>query len=116
MSLIKIITFNNTLKEMISFLKKTFPSEKKFIEYKCKIDMVIDAKPTFIIDNFKYNVLNYKEKILNRDENFLLIELNKIYSNNQEFLDFNSVWNKKENTKEIKTKIFNYMIKLINTL
>ena len=116
MSLIKIITFNNTLKEMINFLKLTFPSEKKIIEYKCKINMVIDTKPTFIIDSFRDNILVYKEKIINKDENFLLVELNKIYSNNQEFLNFNSIWNKKENTEEVKNKIFNYMIKLINTL
>jgi len=115
MSLIKIVAFNNSLKELFSFLKKTFPTEKKLITYEFQIKMIIDANPNCIYNMFREHVLKYKEQVRKYDENFILHELKKVCGdNNVEFLDFNSIWKKKENKKENKIKIFQYLIKMIN--
>jgi len=112
-STIKIIAFNNLLKEMILFLKTTFKSEKKLTYYEFQIKTVILSSPQCMINLFKEFVVPYENKINACDEEFMISELNSIIGGKVEFLDFSTVWSKQENTLEVKAKIFQYFIKLI---
>ena len=108
----KISAFNNLLKVFVTFLKNTFPNEKTVALYESKLKIATKANPFLIFNAMKQYISPYKNKIDNRDENFLLNEIKQISEG--EFLDFKTIWFDKKNTIEVKDKIFKYMQSLIN--
>lgn len=108
----KITAFNNLLKVFIAFLKTTFPNEKSITMYEAKLKLATKANPFLIFNAVKQYISPYKNKIENRDENFLINEIKQMSEG--EFLDFKIVWSDKKNTSEVKEKIFKYMQSLIN--
>lgn len=109
----KIVAFNSLFFELCSFLQKTFKDEESLKNYEVKLNLLNKINPLLIYSSFKEYALPYQKHIIDCDESFFLQEINRLFKDTDEFLDFNKLWHKKENTLEVKARIFQYFRKLL---
>lgn len=64
--------FNNTLDKFIHELIRSFPAEKKFVVFKNAIKLVQKVNPRKVLILFIEYISPYKDKLLQRDEEFFL--------------------------------------------
>lgn len=111
----KVITFNNLLSQFLTFLRITFKDDK-ISEYETQIKLSEMLNPIYVYECFQEYVLPYRQKIEDCDEDFFITEMKKNDNGDTGFIDFKSLWYKKENTIEVKSKIFLYFRKFIKLL
>jgi hypothetical protein len=93
-----VTAFNDMLTQFLVELHKTFPDEKGIKKVMTTVDLLKSTNPRSIVDLYMKGIGPYAQKISEKDEKFLLEEIEKI-----EFLkEFNigNYWGKaSENTK-----------------
>jgi hypothetical protein len=85
-----VSAFNDMMGQFLVELHKTFPDEKGIKKMLTSFDLLKSANPRLVVDGFMTGVSPYAEKISNKDETFLLNEIETI-----EFLkdlDIKSYW------------------------
>jgi hypothetical protein len=85
-----VTAFNDMMGQFLVELHKTFPDEKGIKKMLTSFDLLKSANPRLVVDAFMKGVSPYSEKISNKDETFLLNEIETI-----EFLkdlDIKSYW------------------------
>ena len=64
--------FNNTLYKFVHELISSFPSERKFVVFKNAIKLVQKVNPRKVLILFIEYISPYKDKLIQRDEEFFL--------------------------------------------
>ena len=114
--------FNNILSDFIDDCILVFPEDRDFKVYKKGVDLLVKVNPKKVLTVFTEYTTIYKENILVKDEVFFLdnnytdlVSSNSKYSESDVFNIINKIkgyW--VELNDNNKTKIWDYMILLIN--
>jgi hypothetical protein len=108
-----IKAFNNLILQFIGELKKHFPHEKDIVIFESKLSILSSTNPRMVVEEFMNNILPYKDKIMNCDEDFFL-NLDNLNLNKEAYekgLSFKSLY--KSSDKRTKATIIAYFQKLI---
>lgn len=117
MEKIKINYFNKELNEFVDYMINNFNEDEELISCKMKIYLALSFDEKIIYNFFKDYILEYRQKIIDCDENFLVNELTqKLNENNIDFINFPRLWNSPQNNLVKKTYIFQYLIKMVKCL
>lgn len=101
-------SFNKLLKRFLHELLAAFPSDKNIQMYKATFDIARKATPGTPIKMWNDSVTQFKDKILAKDEEFILEDSKQILPG----LDLYNLWgDASDNTKEC---IWNYLAELTN--
>jgi len=114
--------FNNVLTDFIDDCILVFPEDKDFMLYKKGVNLLVKVNPKKVLTVFAEYTSIYREKILVKDEDFFLkTDYTEIVSSNSKYSEsdiFNIINKIKGYWVELddnnKTKIWDYMILLIN--
>ena len=114
--------FNNVLTDFIDDCILVFPEDKDFKVYKKGVNLLVKVNPKKVLTVFAEYTSIYREKILVKDEDFFLktdytdiVSSNSKYSESDIFNIINKIkgyWVELDDNN--KTKIWDYMILLIN--
>jgi hypothetical protein len=95
-----VSAFNDMMGQFLVELHKTFPDEKGVKKMLTSFDLLKSANPRLVVDAFMKGVSPYADKISNKDETFLLNEIETI--DFLKDLDIKSYWTRMSaNTKGV---------------
>jgi hypothetical protein len=90
--------FNDMMDQFLTELNLTFPENKAVIKFQASFEVVRTATPGKILDEFMKAVKPYKNKIMHKDESFILEDSVNIPALSD--IDIVSMWNQSsDNTK-----------------
>ena len=73
-----VAAFNDMLSQFLVELHKTFPDETGIKKMITSFEMIKPTNPNLVVDAFMTGVTPYADKISNKDETFLLTEIDTI--------------------------------------
>jgi len=73
-----VAAFNDMLSQFLVELHKTFPDETGIKKMITSFELIKPTNPTLVVDTFMKGVTPYADKISNKDESFLLTEIDTI--------------------------------------
>ena len=116
-SITYLTAFNNLIIKFNNYLIETFPEENDFKIYKRGFELLFKANAKKSCIFFKNYIINYREKIINKDETFFLEnDYRDIVDTSQDGMEdivnkLKKYWAQLSDNN--KTKIWDYLIALI---
>jgi len=116
-SITYLTAFNNLIIKFNNYLIETFPEENDFKIYKRGFELLFKANAKKSCIFFKNYIINYREKIINKDETFFLEnDYRDIVDTSQDGMEdivnkLKKYWDQLSDNN--KTKIWDYLIALI---
>jgi len=84
--------FNDMMDQFLTELNLTFPENKAVIKFQASFEVVRTATPGKILDEFMKAVKPYKNKIMHKDESFILEDTKNIPALSD--IELSSMWEK----------------------
>jgi hypothetical protein len=101
--------FNDMMEQFLTELNLTFPNNKAVIKFQASFELVRAATPSKVLDEFMKAVKPYRNKIMQKDQTFILEDSEKIQALKD--IDIQSMWQiASDNTKDA---IWQYLQTLI---
>jgi hypothetical protein len=116
--LIKDLYLKN-FRELLQDLGRIYPNDNTLKLCIISFNTFSSIKPDYVINEAIFYLSPYKEKILARDEDFLLSEIEKDFSQEEhgwiagEMKRVKEIWRSEETSKETKEKIWQYLVNFI---
>lgn len=107
--------FIKNFKELLEDLSKIYPTDNTLKLCVLSFNTLASIKPDYIINETIFYLDPYKEKILSRDEDFLLAEIEKDFSHEEhgwiagEMKRVKEIWRSPDTSQETKDKIWKYL-------
>jgi hypothetical protein len=86
-----VSAFNDMMTQFLVELHKTFPQEKGIKKFMTQFEVLKEANPRMAVDTFMGGITPYADKISQKDESFILKDLEKIEYLSE--LNFKENWN-----------------------
>jgi len=104
-----IKAFNDMMDQFLTELNLTFPENKAVIKFQASFEVVRAASPSKVLDEFMKAVKPYKNKIMHKDESFIIDDSKNIPALAD--IDLSSMWT--ESSGNTKDAIWQYLHTLI---
>lgn len=73
-----VSAFTDMMSQFLVELHKVFPQEKGIKKFMAQLELAKTTNPRLVVDGFMKGITPYSDKISNKDESFLLNEIDKI--------------------------------------
>lgn len=73
-----VSAFNDMMTQFLVELHKTFPQEKGIKKFMTQFELLKEANPRMVVDTFMSGITPYADKISQKDESFMLKDLETI--------------------------------------
>jgi hypothetical protein len=101
--------FNDMMEQFLTELNLTFPNNKAVIKFQASFELVRAATPSKVLDEFMKAVKPYRNKIMQKDEEFITADSVHIQALND--IDIASMWVKSSDVT--KDAIWQYLQTLV---
>lgn len=100
--------FNEMMDQFLTELNLTFPENKRVVKFQAAFEIMKQTSPKKIVDNFMNSVKPYGQKIMAKDESFILEDSKNIDGISD--IDLPSIWTESSDTT--KGAIWQYLLHL----
>lgn len=97
--------FNEMMDQFLTELNLTFPENKAVIKFQAAFELLRQTAPSQVLDNFMNSVKPYGQKIMAKDDTFIMTDSKDIEALGD--IDLGSMWN--ESSPNTKSAIWQYL-------